>query len=176
LGKLGFDANGLHHAGFQSHQTHFHIDLRAPKPVTIEPSHNLLTDQSTSNQTAPLASDAIIDNAQTLLYQVKTDLNFAQGEVLMFIPDMPNVPPQDVPAMIAQANQVQAGDTIKTRTLGVCLPVPNKSYSLSNAISPVSEAGFYLQQYEHREFKVPHRGSVNPSPLGDRVKCTDERL
>ncbi len=30
----------------------------------------------------------------------------------MFIPDMPNVPPQDVPVMIAQANQAQAGDVL----------------------------------------------------------------
>lgn len=27
-----------------------------------------------------------------------------------------------------------------------------------------------------QEFKVPHRGSVNPSPLGDGVEYTDERL
>lgn len=27
-----------------------------------------------------------------------------------------------------------------------------------------------------REFKVPHRGSANPSPLGEWVECGDERL
>src|ERR1039458_9241127 len=95
----------------------------------------------------------MLANAQTLLDQVKTDLNLTQGEVTMFIPDMPNVPPQNVPVMIAQANQAQPGDVTKIRTLGVCLAMTNNSaYFGENAISPLGAAGFYLQQYEHLEF------------------------
>ena len=70
----------------------------------------------------------------------------------MFIPDMPNVPPQDVPVMIAQANQAQASDTTTVRTLGVCFPAPNNNYSAANSIDPIIEAGLYLQQYENRKF------------------------
>jgi hypothetical protein len=83
-----------------------------------------------------------------LLGQVKADLNLTSGEVIMFIPDMPNTPPQDAPVFIAQAIQAQAGDMTKARILGVCIATPNKIYSLSNVIGPVESAGFYLQQYE----------------------------
>ncbi len=34
----------------------------------------------------------------------------------MYIPDMPNVPPQNVPVIIAQANQAQAGNATTART------------------------------------------------------------
>ncbi|OFZ66614.1 MAG: hypothetical protein A2V79_06080 [Betaproteobacteria bacterium RBG_16_56_24] len=69
----------------------------------------------------------------------------------MFIPDMPNVPPQDVPVMIAQANQVQSGDLTTTRTIGVCFPAPNDNYSGENGLSPINSAAFYLRRYEHQK-------------------------
>ena len=68
----------------------------------------------------------------------------------MFIPDMPNVPPQDVPVMIAQAKQVLPGDTATIRTIGVCSPSPNQNYSAENGLAPLVPAGFYLEQYEHQ--------------------------
>jgi len=68
----------------------------------------------------------------------------------MFIPDMPNVPPQDVPVMIAQANQAQAGDVKTMRTIGVCEPVPNEDYSLENVFSPKGSAAYYLRMYERQ--------------------------
>jgi len=68
----------------------------------------------------------------------------------MFIPDMPNVPPQDMPVMIAQANQAQAGDVKTMRTIGVCEPVPNEDYSLENVFSPKGSAAYYLRMYEHQ--------------------------
>jgi hypothetical protein len=97
---------------------------------------------------APIASDALITNAQTLLDQVKADLNLTQGEVTMFIPDMPNVPPQDAPVMIAQANQAQAGDLKTVRTLGVCAPSPSNNYSLENVFTPQGAAKVYFDSYE----------------------------
>jgi hypothetical protein len=68
----------------------------------------------------------------------------------MFIPDMPNVPPQNVPVMIAQANQAQQGDVTTIRTLGVCSPVPNAMYSLENVVEPIGEAQAYFRMYEHQ--------------------------
>jgi hypothetical protein len=68
----------------------------------------------------------------------------------MFIPDMPNVPPQDAPVMIAQANQSQSGAAAKVRTLGVCSPKPNKYYSADNGLIPITSAGKYLLGYENR--------------------------
>lgn len=90
----------------------------------------------------------IVPIVRPLLF--KTDLNLTQGEVTMFIPDMPNLPPQDAPVMIAQASQAQAGDTAKIRTMGVCAPAPNHNYSLENVRDPILTAGYYLQAYENR--------------------------
>jgi len=68
----------------------------------------------------------------------------------MWIPDMPNVPPQDAPVMIAQANQDQSGSSSATRTLGVCAPSPNNNYSLENVSEPIHAASYYLEQIEKR--------------------------
>ncbi|HYS86491.1 MAG TPA: hypothetical protein VEN78_16035 [Bradyrhizobium sp.] len=68
----------------------------------------------------------------------------------MFIPDMPNVPPQDVPVVIAQASQAQAGNVQTMRTIGVCEPVPNEDYSLENVFSPKGSAAYYLRMYERQ--------------------------
>lgn len=100
--------------------------------------------------TARVADDALIANAQAWLDLVKADLNLTEGEVTMFIPDMPNLPPQDAPVMIAQANQAQSGNTTKVRTFGVCSPKPNKYYSLDNVVIPITSAGKYLLGYESR--------------------------
>ncbi|MEO7623423.1 MAG: hypothetical protein ABIS30_10200, partial [Gallionella sp.] len=151
LDQLGFSANGLSHAKYSGHQTHFHIDLRALNRMPIVGTHNLLVGDISPAHVPP--SEAFVGNAQSLLDQVKTEMGLTQGEVTMFIPDMPNVPPQYVPVMIAQANQAQANDTTTTRTIGVCDPSPNNNYSLENVIEPVGEAGFYLRSYEHQQVR-----------------------
>lgn len=86
-------------------------------------------------------------NVCFLLDQIKTDLNLAQGEINMVIPDMPNVPPQNVPGIIAQANQAQAGST---RTIGVCHPAPSNEYSGDNGLVPITSAQAYFDLFEHR--------------------------
>jgi hypothetical protein len=118
-------------------------------PIDYVP-HNLLAGDTASNDAAPVASDALIAQEQTLLDQARMDLNLTQGEVTMFIPDMPNVPPQNVPVLIAQANQAQAGDVTTIRTIGVCHPAPSNAYSLENVTEPIGEADYYLQQYEQQ--------------------------
>ena len=106
----------------------------------------------------------MLANAQSLLDQVKADLNLTQGKVNMFIPDMPNVPPQNVPVMIAQANQAQPGDTTTIRTLGVCSPVPNAMYSLENVVEPIGEAQAYFRMYEHQTVTGPATITVLQQP------------
>jgi len=77
----------------------------------------------------------------------------------MAIPDMPNVPPQNVPVIIAQANQAQPGDVSTLRAIGVCHPAPNGDYNSQNMVDPIGEAGFYLRSYEHQ--KVQNIGTVS---------------
>ena len=62
---------------------------------------------------------------------------------------MPNVPPQDVPVMIAQANQAQASDIATTRTIGVCSPIS----PTENTLDPIVSAQDYFYLYEHRRIE-----------------------
>jgi len=153
LSKLGFvRANGLHHGQQPTHQSHFHIDLRAPVRVGLP--EKLLADNATLEQTTPVASDALIAYAQSRLDEVKTDMNLSQGEVTMFILDMPNVPPQDAPVMIAQVNQAQSSAVRASRTVGICQIIPNAPLatpSLENVISPIGTAQDYFYKYEHKK-------------------------
>ena len=68
----------------------------------------------------------------------------------MFVMDMPNVPPQNVPVIIAQAGKAQVIDAKTTRAIGICFPAPNELYSGENAFDPALEARFYLRNYEHK--------------------------
>jgi hypothetical protein len=80
----------------------------------------------------------------------------------MYISDMPNVPPQNVPVMIAQANQVRPNDVKTIRTIGVCEPTPNNpaNYSLENVIEPKGEAAYYLRTYENQNIADSAPGNV----------------
>lgn len=68
--------------------------------------------------------------------------------------DMPNVPPQNIPVMIAQANQATSSADRATRTIGICSPTPNNNYSLENVVVPIDEVNFYLQSFEHQNVRV----------------------
>jgi hypothetical protein len=126
------------------------------------------------DQSALVVNDALVANAQALLDQVKADMNLSQGEVTMFIPDMPDVPPQNFPVMIAQANQAQPSDVTTMRTLGVCFPAPNEIYSLENVVDPKLEAQAYLRRYEHQTVKVPATITVLQQPKHGILRLVTE--
>lgn len=148
LDKLGFvSANGLHHGQEVTHETHFHIDLRAP--VRKELPQNLQTEYT--DRISAFVTDSLMTRAQMMLEQAKANLNLSEGEVIMYIPDTPNVPPQNVPVMIAQANQAQLGDMKTTRAVGICSLIPNGAFATpptENRVHPIVEAFSYLYSYE----------------------------
>jgi len=82
----------------------------------------------------------------------------------MAIPDMPNVPPQNVPVLIAQANQGQTGAAATIRTLGVCAPSPSDRYSLDNVIEPINTAQIYFNSIEHRSVTGPATTTILQQP------------
>jgi hypothetical protein len=89
-----------------AHQSHFHIYLKPPILQTIGGNH-LLTDDTTASAfdltaPAPLQSEAqgVISYTQTLI----------EGEELMFIMDVPSIPAQETPIVLAQA-AAPAGST-----------------------------------------------------------------
>jgi hypothetical protein len=88
--------------------------------------------------------------------------------------DMPNVPPQDAPVMIAQANQAQPGDVKAIRTLGVCFPAPNKIYSLENVIEPKGGARAYLRMYERTSVDGPATITVIQQPKHGVLRLVTE--
>ena len=116
-------------------------------------AQNLLAENVATDQVAPIANQALIARAQALLEEIKLDMNLNRGEVTMFIADLPDVPPQNVPVMIAQAKQAQSTDVKTVRTLGVCLPVPNIPSVVENLVDPVAEAATYLRKYEQRKLQ-----------------------
>ena len=66
--------------------------------------------------------------------------------------DMPNVPPQLTPIIVAQASQTKQQNT--DRTIGVCHPIENKlesRLSAVNSVSPVGAAYTYLKDIERRK-------------------------
>jgi hypothetical protein len=118
----------------------------------------------------------MIANAQSLLDQVKSDLNLTQGEVTMLVPDMPNVPPQFVPVLIAQANQAQPNDVTTIRALGVCQPVPNNNnnYSLDNVEDPILSAIDYMQAFENKTVTGPATTVILQQPKHGVLRLVTE--
>lgn len=116
LGKLGFTGGTaynptLHHGPIPDHHNHYHIDLRplVRKDIPLK----LLADGAPISAISPVATSELIDRARGLLDEVQHDLNLTQGEVLMFIADLPSIPPENLPVLIAQANQARPRDTNK---------------------------------------------------------------
>jgi hypothetical protein len=92
----------------------------------------------------------------------------------MLVMEMPNLPPQNAPVMIAQANQAKPGNVKTTRTLGVCSPVPNRDFSLENVISPLGEAGMYLRNYVHRQVQNIGTATILQQPIHGILRLVTE--
>ncbi|MBU0620787.1 MAG: hypothetical protein KJ795_02965 [Gammaproteobacteria bacterium] len=92
----------------------------------------------------------------------------------MFIPDMPDVPPQIMPVMIAQANQAQPSDVTTTRALGVCYPVPSDLSLGENTLSPIVSAKSYLRTYEHKAVTGPATITVLQQPTHGILRLVTE--
>ena len=88
--------------------------------------------------------------------------------------DMPNVPPHDVPVMIAQANQAQPGNTTTVRTLGVCSPAPNHNYSGDNGLVPIGSAQDYFMLFESRTVTGPATTTIVQQPTHGVLRLQTE--
>ena len=171
----------LHHGVMKDHQTHFHIDLRPPvlQPI-VQPPQHLLADSIPTKRTAPAANLSLVRNAQALLDQVKSDLNLTQGEVTMLTMNIPNVPPQNVPVMIAQANQAQSSTALTIRTIGICDGLANGADSApsgENVVDPIVEAqGLFAAiraSNDHRPGNCHHTATAQARHLAHdhRSRC-----
>jgi hypothetical protein len=90
--------------------------------------------------------------AQTIAGDVQSDFGFDQGDLTMLFMDMPDIPPQYTPIIVAQASQAQQQGV--ERTIGICHPIENRlesKLSAVNSVSPVGTAYSYLKNIEHRK-------------------------
>jgi len=153
----------------------------------VEIKQNLLADDAALDQTQTDASEDLRAAAQALLDQVQPHLSFEQGDVTMFVMDMPDVPPQYAPVVIAQASQAQKGDAKTDRTIGVCHLIQNPpipALTAVNSLSPLGEASVYLENHEHlkldwKSWKVsllqgPEHGTLEMGERGGRYHPTPD--
>lgn len=134
---------------WKDHEDHFHVSLRTPDRVGLPP--NLLADEVALGQTQMVVSDSLRMAAQSLLAEVQPQFGFDQGELSMFVMDVPpDVPPLYAPIVVAEA--AQAKDPARTdRSLGVCHLIdnrPEQRLSAINSLGPVGEAWAYFKKRE----------------------------
>jgi hypothetical protein len=128
------------------HQTHFHVFLNVPTPKAITGTGYLLTDNpadSVSSAVPQTDAQVLLDYTQSLI----------TGEELMFTMDMPYVPPQETPIVLAQASAPAAtpqpnyilNDCQETESTG-------NPRSAMRAVDPASMLSSYL--YWHDKARV----------------------
>ena len=153
------------------HQTHLHIYLRPPELVSI--TQNLLADNAVLGQTQKGASEELFAAAQVLLDEIQPQLNFDQGDVNMFVMDIPpDVPTQYATVVIAQATQVQKSKAKTDRTVGICqalsnpaMPgIPGATVSAYNTLTPPLAVKNYFRIVENRTVKGPSTVTVLEKP------------
>jgi hypothetical protein len=88
---------------------------------------------------------------------------------------MPHDPgmPQNVPVMIAQANQAQAGNAM-ARTIGVCATAPNQNYSGENGLAPIYSSQSYFEMYESRTVTGPATTTILQQPKHGVLRLVTE--
>ena len=126
------------------------------------------SDNAAVVQTQIEVSEELHAAAQALLAEVQPHLNFEQGDVTMFVMDVPpDVPPEYAPVVIAQASQAQKNNVKTDRTIGVCHLIESQMasrLSAVNAISPLRAANGYFSQFEQREVGLEGKVTVLQGP------------
>ncbi len=156
----------------KDHHNHFHIVLRTPKLEPIDtPPKKLLADNPALEQIQTGVSEELYAAAQALVAEMQPYFNLQQGEINMFVMDMPDVPPQYAPVIIAQAVQTQQqapeGSKKVDRTIGVCHLIENPSNppgTAVNVINPLRATNAYVDRVEHREIGLDGKVTVLQGP------------
>jgi hypothetical protein len=126
---------------------------------------------------------ALLVSAQSLLHAVQPTFGFDQGDVSMFIVDIPDVPPQYAPVVLAQSSQVQAAKGEFDRVIGVCQLVENPAnlfmppgeLSGTNAIGPTGAVESYFVSAEGKTLKEESAEStVLKGPAHGRLQSLSE--
>ena len=143
------DAFGISKSNVVDHNSHFHIYLAPPTALDIGP-HLLLSggllappsDAISSNVTLQTEAQSLLDYSQTLI----------TGDELMFIMDVPTIPAQQTPIVLAQATSGSAaGTTLQPDyILKDCQQTPSTGDPMSamRGVDPAYMLKNYLEAYD----------------------------
>jgi hypothetical protein len=105
---------------------------------------------------------------------VQPQLGFEEGEVNMFVMDMPDLPPQYAQVMLVQASQSQPAKY--DRTIGICQAIENPPHpdypqgSAVNSMQPVGELRQYFRKQEKQKLEGPSTVNVLEMPKHGELK------
>src|SRR6266581_6965744 len=92
--------------------------------------------------------------------------------------DMPVFPPQNAPAVVAQASQPDRGDAKFDRTIGICHPIENSSDARGmhgSSLSPVLGVKNYFYAVEGRKIEGSGKIRVQKPPAHGKLESFLER-
>ena len=128
------DRLGIYATPEDDHQHHFHIYLNPPDPLESGPSlllsgNPLAMSPDTASGTVALAAttQALFDYTQTLI----------TGDELMFTMDVPYVPPQDAPIVLAQATNTSSPPDYLLKTCDE-VPTAGGAVTAMNLVNPAA--------------------------------------
>jgi hypothetical protein len=134
-------------------------------------AQKLLADNTALDQTQGSVSEQLRASAQALFADVQPYLNLEAGDVAMFVMDMPDVPPQYAPVVIAQAPQAhpqaQPGSVKFNRTIGVCQLVsssPDWQMTAVNGMSPLLAVSAYFENLEQKQVGLEGKVTLLQGP------------
>jgi Matrixin len=159
--------SGVIEGAATTHQNHFHFFLRPPTHLDL-PCNLAANDVATA--TSQAMEQASLRAATLRLFNdVQPDFEFEEGEVTMFVMDMPDAPPQQAQVMFVQLAQSQQTKTKYDRTIGVCRAVenhdPDHPQALAmNGVSPIHALKNYFGQQEKKTIEGPSTVTVLEPP------------
>ncbi|MHB8166023.1 MAG: dockerin type I domain-containing protein, partial [Sulfuricella sp.] len=153
LGKLDIKSSNV-----QVHQSHFHIYLQPPNATPIT-QHLLADAQSASSADTTVSNATLQTDTQALLAYAQSIID--TGEEIMFTMDVPYVPVQETPTLLAQATTPNTGSNTQQPDylLKVCDEVPSEG-DLTTAMNVVDPAGWLAVQLGNRSGRYIEPGTV----------------
>jgi len=144
-------------------------------------AQNLLADNAALSSATVVSDDTLQAAAQALLDDIQPGFDFEEGEVSMFVMDMPDLPPQYEQVMLVQASQSQQTKAQYERTIGLCALInnppnaPKEPWAGSDGLSPVVAVSNYFRAVENNlDFKYEGgRASVLEKPKHGVLQATD---
>ncbi len=148
------------HASLALHQNHFHVDIRPPQWVGLPDNLGLPKKLIAAQDAVPQLQDASAPPlmlSNDTVAELRQDFGFTE-EMTMFVPDMPNVPDQYLPVLVAEARPAATTSTSKEMTFGFCGLVPNISGQVvgrEHELNPASIAVADLWDFDEYFKQMP---------------------